>query len=138
MAKVDRRTLDILTATLPPEAQEVTDYLLQVKQVASEKPGLEAEIEAAQGLERHPKLVEAEKALQKSVDALSGAMKVIEQTYGEAQVQVPAEEKKVRKAIRRVFGEDVGEISFDMYRQVIEAIRGFSDSVREGIVNEQG
>lgn len=128
----------MLEAAFPQEVAEDADYLLRLRQLAQSNPELLTRVEQLEDLSEHPTLQQAKRSLRNAIAASSGAMKVIEQVVGrEAVVTVPEDERDTRAAIKRLFGQESGQITFEMYKSAVERIRAIANNVHNVMIDEQ-
>jgi len=132
-----QRDKEVLGLKFPEDPGEDIDYLLTVKSLL-ETEDFVKEMEVSQNSETHPKLTEAKEKLLTAINAASGMQKIIEQLHSKgADVRIPPHEKEVKRAIKRVFKTDKGEITFQMYQQAIAKLRDISETIKQEVINEQ-
>lgn len=79
----------------------------------------------------HPKQRELESKLTDAIDAIKGTQSIIEQLYGDSVVQADDEAKR---AIKRVFGVDTDQITFEMYQRAVRMREALLSPIRQKVI----
>lgn len=135
MSKLDPKTKSILARNLPEDIKEIQDYILPLEQV---KKQIEDDFDLGkEEAKEHPKVVQAREALIDGINAATGAMKLIEQVFGEsASVEIAPQDMEIKNVLARTFGGEHTQITFDMYKQAIEGVRIITDKVQKGLIDD--
>lgn len=79
----------------------------------------------------HPKQRELEAKITDAIDAIKGTQSIIEQLYGDSVVQADDEAKR---AIKRIFGVETDQITFQMYQRAVKMREALLAPVRQKVI----
>lgn len=76
--------------------------------------------------------------LLQAIYAISGAKKIVEQLYKDkSTMPVEENERDLKAALKRVFGVEASEITFDMYKEVLVKKKEIAEAIQKEVINAQ-
>lgn len=137
--RLSEKERDLLTRTFKDLSNEdETDYIYNVKSVLESQQFIDELSTIQEDTTAEEKLMETKEKLSEAILVASGTRKIIEQLYSEnASVSLGKNEANVKRALRRTLKVNSNEITFDMYKQAIERMREYSQTIKEAAINEQ-